>query len=69
VAFVVKNQENLIPKFPSQAVKARTITVILTVIVELKRLTNLKSGFLVCVRLRVTIVAGESFLLSFKLEV
>ncbi|TRU85321.1 MAG: hypothetical protein EWV76_14600 [Microcystis novacekii Mn_MB_F_20050700_S1] len=61
MAFVVKNQENLIPKFPSQAVKARTITVILTVIVELKRLTNLKSGFLVCVRLRVTIVAAKVF--------
>ncbi|TRT60398.1 MAG: hypothetical protein EWV85_04325 [Microcystis aeruginosa Ma_QC_C_20070703_M131] len=68
MAFVVKNQENLIAKFPSQAVKASSITVKITVIVELRRLTNLKSVFFVCVRLRVTIVAAKVFLL-FNLEV
>ncbi len=68
MAFVVKNQENLIPKFPSQTVKASSMTVKITVIVELRRLTNLKSVFLVCVRLRVTIVAAKVFL-SFNLEV
>jgi len=71
VAFVVKNQENLIPKFPSQAARSSSITVKISSfcedlvngddllgqnkyndflnkrgIVELRRLTNLKSVFL-----------------------
>jgi hypothetical protein len=46
VAFVVKNQENLIPRFPSQAARASSITVKINGIVELSRLTNLQSVFL-----------------------
>jgi hypothetical protein len=45
VAFVVKNQENLIPRFLSQAARASSITVKITGIVELS-LNNLKSVFL-----------------------
>ncbi|REJ57218.1 MAG: hypothetical protein DWQ51_02920 [Microcystis wesenbergii TW10] len=44
--YLLKNQENLIPRFPSQAARASSITVKITGIVELSRLTNLQSVFL-----------------------
>ncbi|MFM6058665.1 MAG: hypothetical protein ACKPBT_10870, partial [Microcystis aeruginosa] len=43
--YLLKNQENLIPRFPSQAARASSITVKITGIVELN-LNNLKSVFL-----------------------
>ncbi|REJ49402.1 MAG: hypothetical protein EWV75_02295 [Microcystis wesenbergii Mw_QC_S_20081001_S30D] len=43
--YLLKNQENLIPRFPSQAARASSITVKITGIVELS-LNNLKSVFL-----------------------